>query len=128
MATKNMAYDQPSYTVRHSSSVLLVATAASTSVRKWLAFTALKVKSINMLITIAGTATGAGYDILNGTTSVGNITLGTGTALSAMATLTQDILLTSGSWLDIKTAAASATMAAEAAIEFEIVPGANVSL
>jgi hypothetical protein len=127
MATKNMAYDHPAYTARQFQVVPLPATAASTSVLKFAAFTSLKIKRIEVIVKVAGTADAAGYDILNGTSSVGSIGVGTNAAAAYGTGLTQDISLSSGGYLDIKTKAASATMATDAVIEFELTPGANVT-
>ncbi len=126
MAVQNLRYDHPAYITRQFIPVPLVATAASTTVAKFPAFTTMKIKSIGILVTIAGTATAASYDILNGTSSVGNINLSTNAALYTTQ-LTTDITLSSGGYLDIKTAAASATMAAIATVEFHLSPFGNVS-
>lgn len=127
MATKSMAYDHPAYTVRGAVPIQSPAIAASTSSAKFVAFTSMKIKSIQGIVNIAGTATAAGYDILNGTSSVGEFLAGTSAALSAMTAIASDISLTSGGYLDIKTKAASATLAASFTVEYEIVPGAAVT-
>jgi hypothetical protein len=127
MATKSMRYDHPTYTVRQVAPIKLPATAASTTVSKFVAFTDIKVKSINAMVQIAGTTGSAGYDILNGTTSVGAITVGTTAAATMLSAVTTDITLASGGYIDFKTKAASATGAAEAYVEFEIIPGAAVT-
>jgi len=127
MATKSMAYDHPTYTCRQAAPLNLPATAASISAGKFIAFTAMKVKGISTMVVIAGTATAAGYDFLNGTSSVGGVTLGTSAAGTEGTRYETDITLASGGHLDIKTKAASATLAASAMIEFEIIPGANVT-
>lgn len=127
MATKSMAYDHPTYTVRNSSNVGLPATAASTPVAKFVAFTSMKIKSINAAVNIAGTATAAGYDIFNGTSSIGEFLAGTSAAGSVLTAISTDISLSSGGFLDVKTKAASATLAASLMIEYEVTPGANVT-
>lgn len=127
MATKSMAYDHPTYTVRHVAPLALPATAASTSAGKFVALVAMKVKSVNVGVNIAGTNAAAGYDILNGTTSVGAITCGTDAAGTIETAVTTDITLAAGGYLDIKTKANSATLACSAAIEYEITPGATVT-
>lgn len=128
MATKNMAYDHPAYQARLVAGVPLPATAASTSVFKFAAFTSIRIKSINVIVKTAGTADAAGYDILNGTSSIGSIGVGTNAAAVFGTGLTTDVALSSGGYLDIKTKAASATMACDAVIEFQLDPGANVSV
>jgi hypothetical protein len=127
MATKNMSYDHPAYTARLSNHVKLPATAASTSVAKFLAFTALKIKSVNAIVGIAGTHTSAGWDLLNGTSSVGGFVAGTAAAASVLTEVSTDITLASGGYLDFKTKADSATLAGDIMIEYEIVAGANVT-
>lgn len=124
---KSMAYDHPQYTVRQFSPVALPATAASTSVFKFFAFTSMRIKRIAAIVKVAGTADAAGYDVLNGTSSVGSLGIGTLAAASAGTGLTSDITLTSGGYLDFKTKAASATMAVDAMIEWELLPGADVT-
>jgi hypothetical protein len=124
---KSMAYDHPTYTVRHVAPIKLPATAASTTVSKFVAFTAIKVKSIGIMTQIAGTADAAGYDLLNGTSSIGAAVMGT-VAAGAMGTMTfTEQTLASGGYIDFKTKAASATLAGEAYVEFEIIAGSDVT-
>lgn len=124
---KSMAYDHPQYITRQFVGVPLPATAASTSVFKFAAFTSIRIKRIEVIVKTVGTADAAGYDILNGTSSVGSVNVGTNAAAVFGTGLTSDISLTSGGYLDIKTKAASATMATDAVIEFEVVAGADVT-
>lgn len=121
-----MAYDHPTYTVRHIVPIRLPATAASTSVSKFPVFTDVKVKSVGIRAGVVGTADAAGYDILNGTTSIGQVVMGTVTGMGTV-TFTEQTLASDG-YLDFKTKAASATMAADAFVEFEIIPGGNVTV
>jgi hypothetical protein len=128
MATKSMAYDHPTYTVRQAAALTLPAVAASTSVAKFVAFTDMKIKSIQCAVNIAGTSVGtSGYDILNGTTSVGAFLLSTNAAGSLITAIASDITLASGGFLDVKTKADSATQAASLLLEYEIIPGATVT-
>lgn len=127
MATKSMAYDHPTYTSRKAAVISLPAVAASVTAGKFVAFTDMKIKSVTIGINIAGTATAAGYDIFNGTSSLSQVLTGTSSAGSIMTPYATDITLASGGYMDIKTAAASATMAASAMVEYEIVPGALVT-
>jgi len=126
MAKKSMSYDHPTYITRQSAQVFCPAVAASTSANKFLAFTAMKIKSINMAVQIAGTSTAAGYDIRNGTTSVGAFTLGTAAVATFGTEFNTDITLASGGYVNFVTKAESATLAAQAVVEFEIIPGADV--
>lgn len=127
MALKDMAYDHPTYITRHAVPIELPATAASTSVAKFPAFNAMRIKSISAMVKTAGTSTAAGYGIFNGTASVGFISASTNAALAVLSPLVQNIVLASGGYLDIKTVAESATMAATACVEFEFVAGASVT-
>lgn len=127
MASKSMAYDHPAYTSRHIVPVPLPAVAASTSVFKFVAFTSIKVKRIDAIVKTAGTADAAGYDIMNGTSSVGSVGVGTAAAAALGTAMVTDITVAAGSYLDIKTKAASATMACDAAIEYEILAGGDVT-
>jgi hypothetical protein len=128
MATKSMAYDHPTYIVRNTAPLAVPAVAASVSAGKFIAFTGMKIKSIQAAVNIAGTAAGAGYDIYNGTTSIGAFAAGTSAAGSVLTAITTDIALTSGGFVDVKTKADSATLAASLAFEYEITPGATVTL
>jgi len=122
-----MAYDHPTYVTRHCAPVKLPVTAASTTVAKFVAFTAMKIKSISVVVDIAGTSTAAYIAALQGT--------GTALVLPILASASGffvssqvDISLASaGAWVDIMTNASGATNAASAMIEYEIVAGANVA-
>jgi len=127
MSTKNMSYDHPTYVTRQSAPLAVPAVAASISAGKFVAFTSMKIKSIQAGVNIAGTATAAGYDILNGTSSIGEFLAGTSAAGSILTAISTDIALSSGGYLDVKTKAASATLAASLMIEYEITPGADVT-
>jgi hypothetical protein len=113
---------------RYSAIVNLPAVAASKMAGKFIAFTAMKVKSIRGAVNIAGTADAAAYDVYNGTTSVGTIVMGTSTAGAAKAYSTSDITLAAGGFIDFRTIAASATMAASMILEYELVPGADLTV
>lgn len=127
MSTKSLAYDHPAYLARNSSQVVCPAVAASASAAKFLAFSAIRVKSIKGLTVVAGTAAGAGYDIYNGTSSVGAITVGTQVAGAATPALTQDIVLAAGGYIDFKTKADSATAATAFVVEHELISGASIT-
>ena len=128
MAEKSMAYDNPQYQVHQIAVIPLDAVAASTSVRKFVAFTNIRVKRVDAIVKTAGTADAAGYDLLRGTSSLGSLGVGTGAAASLGTAFVGDIALTSGQYLDIKTKAASATLACDVAVEFVFDPGANVTV
>lgn len=124
---KTMAYDHPTYTVRHGAPLNLAAVAVSTTAGKFLAFAATRIKSVSAVVNVAGTNTAAGYDIYNGTSSVGSILAGTNAAGSVLTTFTEDVELDAGEFLDIKTNSTGATLAASVMIEHEIVAGGTVT-
>ena len=128
MATKTLAYDHPTYVARQVKPLTLHAAAASVAVGKFIAFTSMKIKRIDAIVNIAGTSDAAGYDVYNGTSSIGAFATGTAAVGSVQTALEPGITLTSGGYLDFKTKAESATLSGAVAIEFEIVPGANVTV
>jgi len=79
MATQNDTYDSPNMQVRREKSVLTVA-GATTEVGKFARFQAFKLKKCHAVVVTAGTATTMGFDIYQGTTSIGAISLGTSAA------------------------------------------------
>ena len=127
MATKSMAYDHPAYQARLVAPLYVPATAASTSAFRFTAYTAMKIKKVGGTIKTAGTNDAAGWDMLNGTTSVGGITAGTAAAATALTAFQTDVTLAAGGYLDIKTKAASATLQADMYVEYELIAGADVS-
>lgn len=114
----NFNYDSPQYNVRQFTAFRLPATTASNPVLKYVTHCDMKIKRITGIVFTAGTNAAAGYGIYNGTTSVGSITFGTGTA-NTVASLTQDISLSSAGWLEFRTLANSATMVTDMTVEFE---------
>lgn len=133
MATKSMAYDQPTYTVRRMATIALPATAASTSVRKFVAFTDIKVKSIGGILGVAGTSTGAtvwGWQVNKGVTSISawSLATATATALMLLPAITSDLTLASGDYIDFKTLSLSATNTADLYIEYELIPQGVVTV
>lgn len=128
MANKSMAYDHPTYITRQATCISLPLQAASTVAGKFVAFTAMKIKSINIGVNIAGTST-AGYDIkTQGTGTLATINVLASAAGFIGTAYVGDITLTSGQFVDIATNASGGTGVATAMIEYEITPGANVTL
>lgn len=128
MARKSMAYDHPAYITRQVEHLTAPAAAASTAIRKFVAFTDIKVKSIGGNVRVAGTADAAGYELINGVTSFATMTAGTLTAGAALTAYTGDQTLASGGYINVKTLADSATLAADLYIEYELIPGAEVTV
>lgn len=74
-------YDSPNATVRREAMGLTEAGGgASTEYGKFVVFQKMKLKKVHAMVTTAGTADAHGLTVLNGTTSVGTILLGTSTA------------------------------------------------
>lgn len=129
MATESFAYDNPKYLARHSSQLNCVAGTADTLAAKFLAFTAMKIKSITANVNTAGTAAGAAYTIYQGTTSVGALSMGTSAAAASVSNgISADITLAAGEYVSLhRIATYGAVMAAAVQIEWEFVPGATVT-
>lgn len=130
MATKSMAYDHPTYTTRQFASLKLPTVAASVIAGKFVAFTDIIIKKVNVSVDIAGTST-SGYDILTGT----NVTVTSASTIFTLASAAgflgtayeTDITLASGGYVAFRTnPSAATTLGASAMIEFEVVPGAAV--
>lgn len=128
MATQAYAYDHPQYQVHVPVALNLSAVAASTEAGKFVAFQACKVKSLRCVIGITGTNDAAGYDIYNGTTSVGSIVVGTAAVNSAATVTFTEQTLAAGGYIGFKTKANSATTANSVVLEVEPVPGATVTV
>lgn len=121
-------YTHPDVNIARGQSIDLPATAASTTVTKFVAWAKMTIKSIRGGVLVAGTNTAAGYELLNGTTTVGSVTAGTSTAGSALTgTVTAaNATLAEGDQLDIATLADSATLASAISIEYQLEPDADV--
>lgn len=128
MATDTLRYDHPTYLARHQVPVPVPAVAASTTAFRFLALAKMRVKSVNAIVRVAGTNAAAGWDLLNGTTSVAAITAGTNTASTVLTAVSTDIDVTAGSYLEIKTKANSATLTGDFYIEYEILPDGAVTV
>ena len=127
MAQKSMVYDHPTYLTRHCTVLKLPATTASTVAGKFIAFTAMTVKTLRLGVDIAGTSTGHYRLTLNGTGSLGVFQTLDSAAGYFPAVISSDIALTSGQFFDFFTGPQSATVAASVAIEYDILIGANVT-
>jgi hypothetical protein len=130
MTTHSRFYNDPAYTARHSAQYTLLAGSAATIAGKFVAFTDQRIKSISANVLTAGTNDGAAYTLnKNGTSSVGVLTLGTNTAGSALSvTLSADITLEAGEWLDFyRIATHGATMAAAVQVEWHIDPNSDLT-
>lgn len=124
---KSMDYNHPTYTKRRCAVLHGVVAANGVSAAKFLAFTAVKIKKVGAIVYTAGTADTAAWDILNGTTSVASIVAGTSAAATVLTPVTQDITLASDGYLNIRSNSDNATTQGDFYIEWEIVPGADVT-
>ena len=125
MATRSLRYDHPHYTVRREHSIR--ATAGATTEfgirRQW---NPVKLKAAHAVVLVAGTATTHGYDIFNGTDSVGTISLGTSTAGSIASSVTLNSEVLANDTISIKSLA-DATGTADVVLEYEVSPGAAIT-
>jgi hypothetical protein len=130
MAKKIRAYDDAAYRARYSTMINISAVAASIPAGKFIAFAACKIKSLKAAVNIAGTNAAAGYDIYNGTTSIGEFVCGTSTAGSLITEVLPTAItgaMAEDTILDFRTKANSATLAATISVEYEITPVANIT-
>ncbi len=127
MSKKSMAYDAAQYQISQGAVVGLPGVAAAVVAGKFIAFAATRVKSINCNVNIAGTHAAAGYDVYNGTSSIGEFVCGTTAAGSAPTALNPGATLAEGGYLKFVTKADSATLAASLMVEYELTPGAQVT-
>lgn len=74
-----MAYDDPDFQIVREHCATTVA-GATTEGAKFRHFQAMRLKKVHAAVVTAGTATTHGYDVYHGTTSIGQILLGTSTA------------------------------------------------
>jgi len=78
-----LRYDHPNGIVRREALGQTEAGGgATTEYAKFSHFQKMKLKKAHAVVTTAGTVTGHGFDVYNGTTSIGTIALGTSAALS----------------------------------------------
>lgn len=137
MATRNFSYDHPAYLVPVTKTATIAAGSAAHSA-KFVAFTAMLMKSATIMVQTAGTTTAAGantytFNKISGTTTTsvgfsGNLgttvayTVGTNVVLGGgTATLAQGEMLSAVRGTD-------ATAVAEITYEFLLVPGANLTV
>lgn len=134
MATKNMAYDNPSYMARVGAPMGEAGGGATTQYGKFAAFTAMLAFSAQLTVTTAGTAAGHGFSVIKisgtATTTLATTTLGTaaaGTTTNVLLTnVTGGVALAQG---DIIAALSLADTVGKAAVAYEInvLPLANVT-
>lgn len=135
MATKNMAYDHPSYITRVGEVMGEAGGAATTQYAKFVAFTGMLAFSAQLTVTTAGTAAGHLFSVLK-ISGTATSTLATTTLGTAAAGTTTNVLLTNvaggvsllqGDILDV---VSGPDVVGKAAIAFELqtTPLANVTV
>lgn len=78
-----MQYDDPDTQVRREYFAGNAGGGATTEYCKFRSFQKARLKAVHACVTVAGTTTTHGFSVFRGTTSVGTILLGTGTAVGA---------------------------------------------
>lgn len=119
-----MAYDSPGQSVARETRAANVAGAASASMAQFAYFQKTRVKQVRARVVVAGTNAAAGFDIFNGTTSVGAITIGTNTAGSVAASGALNTDIPADGMLEIKGKANSATAVVSFVIEERVLQDA----
>lgn len=125
MTTKSMAYDNPTYVTRQGIALGEAGGAATTDYAKFVAFTGMIGYSAQLTVTVAGTATSHGFDVLKisgtATTTLGSAILGTdaaGTTINVpLVATTGGVPLLQG---DILTLASLADATGKAAVAYEV--------
>jgi len=120
-------YTHPNYHVTREIHVPNVTGIASTSVRKFHMFLAAKLKAVHGIVLTAGTNASAGFDILVGTASVGEIVFGTNTAGVVAHSAVMNADIPKDGLIDIKGKADSATLVASLVVEYVNTPASDES-
>lgn len=124
MATEGQRYDAPNCTVTREVHANNITGVASTSIQKILFFQKCKLMAAHSLVITAGTHAAAGVDILNGTTSVGEITHGTDAANSINTSGYIGSEISANGYVDIKGKANSSTMVNSYTLEIQVLQDA----
>lgn len=126
MPTQGLRYDHPHYVIRREHSIR--ATAGATTEfgirRMW---NSVKLKAAHATVIVAGTATTHGYDIYNGTTSIGSIALSTSAALATASSSLLNATIAANDTISVKSLA-DATGTADIVLEYEVLPSAEVTV
>lgn len=117
------AHDAADNVIRREASFLAGPTAAAALVGAFQRFQAIKLVAIHGVVHVAGTGTTAGFRILVGTSSVGNITPGT-SAIGVSSSVVLNTELTSLQRVVVQNVA-DATLAMAMSFEYEVLPGAD---
>lgn len=118
-----MSYDDADYLIRREASFITTAGTTADSA-KFRSFQAARLKKVHAQVVTAGTAANMTYDVLNGTTSIGVITLGTTSVGGAAASSgLLDATMASMGQFSVK-AVGDNTAVANVVYEYEVTPGA----
>lgn len=123
-----MAYDDPDFTTRKEYFAGEAGGGATTEYSKFRVFQKARLKKVHASVTTAGTATGHGFDVYRGTTSVGTIALSTTAAAGATGAISAssaalDLELASGQQVSVKSLA-DVVGKAHIIYEYETLPDA----
>ncbi len=123
-----MAYDDPDFTIRQEQFAGEAGGAATTEYCKFRRFQKTRLKKVHASVTTAGTATAHGFDVYQGTSSVGTIALSTTAAAGAAGAVSAssgllDVTLAAGQQVSVKSLA-DATGKAHIIFEYETLPDA----
>lgn len=94
--------------------------AANATINKFIRYRATRLKRVVANIMTAGTASTAAWTILNGTTSVGSLAIGTNTAGVTVDSGAINALVPAGSFIEIKGNADGATAVASVQINLQM--------
>lgn len=114
-----MAYSDANYAVRREHCTPPTTAGATTNGGKFRSFQKILLKKVHAAVVTAGTNAGHGYNVFNGTTSIGSISLGTsGTNVTASSGLLNSEVASMGQ-LSV-TSLVDATGVAQIVYEFEV--------
>lgn len=114
-------YDDPNFNIRRERFNAAMGGAATTEYAKFRSFQAARLKKVHAVVTTAGTATGHGFDVYKGTTSIGTIALGTATAGSIATSATLNAAMASLEQISVKSLA-DIVGKADVIFEYEVTP------
>jgi len=124
-----MPYDSPNFTVRREQFSGEAGGAATTEYSKFRSFQAARLKQVHAYVSVAGAAVDHSFNVFQGTTSVGTISIGTATVPASQVGVTKyssgilNVTLAAGDQISVKSLA-DATGKDHIIYEFEVTPDA----
>lgn len=101
-----MSYADANFVIaREECCAVIAGGGATTEYNKFRAFQSFLLKKVHAAVVVAGTATGHGFDIYSGTTSVGTIPLGTAAAGSVVHSALLNLPIASMAQISVKSLA-----------------------